>query len=243
MPTDAAEALFAKFDHDDEDTRLRAGLEVGYLEDDVVPRLVALLGDPRPRVRATAAYALGHMASAVQSLMADLADPEQGNEVVLEPHEELRIKRVPATLAAVRALLESDLDASVRSAAFKAMMFYDEVQRDPARYADVAVAALESGDAGLRHAAAFAVRRFEPKSERAARALGRVLRDPELPGSNGWQEAAMMLESMRSAAEPALPDLLARLSGDVDDDLRDSLLDAVRAIDTSASRRALDDLA
>lgn len=243
MGSDETDDLLAQFDHVDENTRLRAGLKIGSSEVDVVPKLVAALGDARPRVRATAAYTLGRMASSVQSLLLDLADPDVGNEMVLEPGDDLRIKHVPPTLGAVRKLFESDPDGAVRAAAFSAMMFYDEVQRDPARYAGVAAAALESDRADLRHAAAFAVSRFEPTSERAARALARVLRDPELPGSNGWQEAAMKLERMGPAAAPALPELVARLDDVSDDDLRSSLVDAIRAIDTPASRRALADLA
>lgn len=57
------------------------------------------------------------MASSVQSLLLDLADPDVGNEMVLEPGDDIRIKHVPPTLGAVRKLFESDPDGAVRAAA------------------------------------------------------------------------------------------------------------------------------
>ena len=231
--------LFALFDDPNELTRLRAGLEL--MERDVLERLVAALDDERPRVRATAAYTLGRMASAVQSLQSDLDSGEVETED-LEPIERARIEQVPPTLRRVHALWENDADLDVQAAAFKAMFFYDEVQRQPDRFRGVAEAGLDSPSDEVRRAAAHALHRFDPTSARAAAGLARLLTEPEKNGSNAWQEAAMKLERMGRHAAPALPALAALLDQDIDEDLRESVLDAIRAIDTPESRRVLDDV-
>src|SRR4051812_5402642 len=102
---------FAAFDDPDEMTRLEAGLAVQADDTDTVDQLVALLADPRPRVRATAAYTLGQMASQVQAMSENDSDGV--------PELAVRAAKIPATLAALHALFD-DPDPGVRGDAFSA---------------------------------------------------------------------------------------------------------------------------
>ena len=230
--------LFERFAAAAERTRLHAALEVRYREDNTVARLVALLDAARPEVRATAAYTLGQLATEIEAL-----DPDD-YRLEENPDFRARIAAVPGTLDRMRALYEADPDPDVRYHAFRAIFFYAATKADPAPWCALAAAGLDSADVRIRHTAAFAMQRFEPHAERTARALAQVLVDPEEDGSNGWQESAMMLEEMGAAAAPALPALEARLrsSEGAEPDLRASLLDAVRAIDTAAVRALLAEL-
>ena len=219
--TATLEAAFAAFDDPDEMTRLDAGHDVQADTADTVERLVALLADPRPRVRATAAYTLGQMATQVQAM----SDEEREADPALAA----RAAKIPGTLSAVHALFD-DPDAAVRSAAYAAVFFYDQVQRDRDRWFAVAVAGLDSDDAGTRATAAHAVYRFDRSSELAAHAFGRILREPERPGSNDWQEAGMMLGTMEISGMCAARDVRARLEETRSPELYATLAAALDAI-------------
>ena len=225
LPRAPAE-LFTAFDAADEMARLDAGFAV--MDDETfatVPTLVELLDDPRPRVRATAAYTLGRMASQLEGLEAD--------DYRLEDSAAFRQRAatVPATLAKVLVVAVDDPDPDVRAAAFGAACFYEAVIKAPDQVVPIAVAGLTSELVTMRHHAAFALARFG-RGELAAPALARVLGEPEPPGTNAWQEAAMALTRLGPGATAALPALIS-LRDDtwpLDPDLAASVDEAIAAI-------------
>jgi HEAT repeat protein len=241
MPTEDAagdvEQLFAALHHPDEDTRLQSALQlVRQQHTAVVARLAAMLDDDRPDRRSIAAYALGHRATRLGVLRAEAtgwdAAADRTDAVLLLP-----------LLERLYQMYSQDPAPEVRSAAFSAVCFFPEVSTDSARWLPALREAAAGPDQDIRHSAAFALARLPDAREEAARALARVLTEPEPPHSNAWQEAAMELEECGYDARHAIPALRQRLfAPDGNDYQRATYIRVLGSIGNPDSDHVLDEV-
>lgn len=213
--TDPVASLFARLNPSDPGSRWKAIEELSGLDDlALVSQLTAMLADHRAVQRAAAAEILGAMAARHRQL--PNADP--GTRAVADA--------VSATFDRLLHMYREDPDGRNRAIALDACGNFFAV--DPARWLPTVVAASDDRDPWVRYHAAFQLRRLDPSGEHAVKALAGVLTDPELPGSNCWQEAAICLGDFGARAQPALPALRHRLYADgTDEDLQQSIIDTM----------------